>query len=110
MPAEDLLLKLPATYWIDLMNYNQVKAARAITTPLLIVQGGRDYQVTTREFDLWKQGLKKRKRTSFLLFPNLNHLMISGTGQSTPAEYTQTTGNVPEVFIIELLKWMSAVK
>jgi hypothetical protein len=40
--AADLLFGWPASYWLDLRDYDQVGVAAALGKPVLILQGGRD--------------------------------------------------------------------
>ena len=47
---------------------------------LLVLQGERDFEVTTKDFNLWKSGLAGRKDTTFHSYPPLNHLMVAGPG------------------------------
>lgn len=56
--------------------------------PILILQGGRDYQV---------------------LYPAHNHLLIPGEGKCTPEEY-QKVGHVDKVVIDDIVKWIEKVK
>ena len=53
----------------------------------LILQGGRDYQVTPANFDDWKKGLNDSPNVTFKLYPQLNHLFVAGEGQSSPEEH-----------------------
>lgn len=92
--AEDLL-GTPPSYWLDLAQYDPVVEAQRITKPILFIQGGRDYQVTNTDYKLWQDGLKQHANAEFQYFDNLNHLFMSGTGKSTPAEY-QAKGTVNE--------------
>lgn len=108
MKAEDLLLGLPATYWLDLINYHQTSVAKNLSVRMLIVQGGKDYQVTPKEYELWQKALKKKKRTTFMFFPQLNHLMVPSVGKPSPAEYTQTKGNVPEELVKQVVNWINS--
>ena len=48
-PASDLPFGVPAPYWLDLRGYHPVEAAAALGKPLLILQGGCDYQATVRD-------------------------------------------------------------
>jgi hypothetical protein len=52
---------VPATYWLDLRAYQPVAVAAALGKPMLILQGGRDYQATVAD-DLagWQAGLADR--------------------------------------------------
>ena len=62
-------------------------AAAKVKAPMLILQGGRDYQVTPEEFEKWKAALGARRDVTFHNYPQLNHLFIAGAGPSLPAEY-----------------------
>jgi len=100
--TEILPLQTPAAYWKYLQNYNQILVASKIETPLLILQGQRDYQVTLKEFEIWKETLVNKKNTSFHLYEKLNHLFIEGPGKiSTPKEYEEQ-GNVAHYVINDI--------
>jgi dienelactone hydrolase len=99
------VLGAPASYWIDLKNYHPAELARGLTMPLLIVQGERDYQVTPQDFGIWKKALAGRDNIQLKSYADLNHLFISGEGQSTPAEY-QTPGNVSAAVIQDVAAWV----
>ena len=92
-------LGAPLSWWANLNRYDPVAAARRIETPLLILHGGRDYQVTDADYEGWRAGLEDRANVRLRRFPQLNHLMIAGQGQSEPAEY-QLAGHV-DVAVIE---------
>lgn len=55
---------------------------------MLILQGGRDYQVTVED-DLarWRSALEGRAGVTIRVYPALNHLFAPGSGPSSPAEY-----------------------
>lgn len=74
-------------YWLDLRGYDPPSAARNVKTPLLILQGERDYQVTTEEFARWKSALAGTPTATFRSYPALNHRFSAGTGKSVPDEY-----------------------
>jgi len=82
---------VPASYWLDLQNYNPLTEVQNIDKPLLFLQGARDYQVTTTDFNLWKEAVESAPdmNATMQLYDNLNHLFMTGTGKSTPAEYQQ---------------------
>ncbi len=48
-----MIFNAPASYWLDLRGYDP-PAAKAVTQPMLILQGERDFQVTMDEFAKWK--------------------------------------------------------
>ena len=103
--AMDLPLGVPAEYWLDLRDYNPVEEAKGLSQPMLILQGGRDYQVTEVDFNGWHKGLSSRDNVTFKLYPKLNHLFMEGQGRSTPAEYDQTV-YVSEQVVRDINKWV----
>jgi dienelactone hydrolase len=105
--ASPPIMGVPATYWIDLRAYDPVAVAKTITRPLLILQGGRDYQVTRTDFELWQRGLAAHPNVIFRMFPDLNHLYAPGTGPSTPAEYARPSHVAPAA-IDEIARFISA--
>jgi len=83
LPA-DLPLGIPAAYWLDLRGYNPSEVAKSVTQPMLILQGGRDYQVTTADFDIWYVSLCSRAELQLKFYADFNHLCITGQVPSTP--------------------------
>jgi fermentation-respiration switch protein FrsA (DUF1100 family) len=95
----------PASYWLDLKGYDPAALAMELVVPVLIMQGGRDYQVTKTEFDRWRSALKNKSNVTFSLYPPLNHLFISGEMQSTPSEY-ERAGHVSEEVLTDIVRWL----
>lgn len=87
----------PESYWLDLAEYNPISTMLADDRPLIIIQGGRDYQVDTTEYNLWKSGLNGRENAEFILLPYLNHMFAYGDGPSTPDEYQKLSTVDPDV-------------
>jgi uncharacterized protein len=86
---EETVLGAPASYFYDLEARDHVAAARSLDVPLLVVQGGRDYQVTMEDFGLWQEALGGRENARLEAYPDLNHLFMTGQGMATPAEYAR---------------------
>jgi len=103
-----LILGAPASYWLDLRGYDPPAEARKTLGPMLILQGQRDYQVTTADFAAWKESLSSRKNVRFKLYPGLNHLFIAGRGKPSPAEYDKP-GHVAAEIIDDIAKWVAAL-
>lgn len=103
--SAEQLMNVPASYWLDLQNYNPLTQVLSIEQPLLIMQGGRDYQVTSTDYDLWKEALKNNSNATFCYYDNLNHLFMPGTGKSTPTEY-QSKGTVHEDVIQDMVAFI----
>lgn len=102
-----LALGAPGSYWLDLRGYLPAEVAVTLDQPLLILQGGRDYQVTQVEFDGWLKALTSKPSVSFKLYPDLNHLFMTGEGMSTPGEYNKR-GPIPQVVIDDIAAWINA--
>jgi dienelactone hydrolase len=100
---------VPASYWLDLRGYDPPAAAAHVKSPLLVLQGERDYQVTMEEFGRWKAALGSRRDVTFRSYAALNHLFIAGTGPSVPAEY-QAPGHVAEEVIRDIAAWVLAAR
>jgi hypothetical protein len=105
MPKEELPFGAPASYWLSLRGYDQLATAKKVDRPMLVLQGGRDYQVTAEDFDAWKAALAGRKDVTFKLYPKLDHLFIAGEGKSTPADL-QRPGNVDRAVIEDIAQWV----
>lgn len=105
-PASSLPLSVPAVYWLDLRGYQPAEMAKSLTQPMLILQGGRDYQVTEADFKIWKDALSSRPNVTFKFYPDLNHLFMTGVGKATPAEY-QKQGTVTQQVVDDIAGWIS---
>jgi alpha-beta hydrolase superfamily lysophospholipase len=88
-----------------LRGYDPPAAARAVKLPMLVLQGGRDYQVTTDDFEKWRAALGTRTDIAFKAYPALNHLFIAGKGPSVPGEYF-TPGHVDEQVVRDIADWI----
>ncbi len=106
-PPEDLPLGMPAAYMRDLQGYVPSETAKSLAMPLLVLQGGRDYQVSpTLDFESLKTALAGKTNADFKLYPELNHLFIAGEGPSTPDEY-KIAGHVSPQVIADIAAWIN---
>lgn len=96
---------VPAPYLADLKGYHPDSEAKQLDMPMLILQGERDYQVTMKDFALWKSALEGRQNVTFRSYPKLNHLFMAGDGKPSPAEYEQP-GHVAEQVVGDIAKWV----
>jgi dipeptidyl aminopeptidase/acylaminoacyl peptidase len=103
--ASELPFGIPATYWLDLRDYDPAAEAKKIKRPLLVLQGERDYQVTMEDFARWQEALSSRDDVKFISYPKLNHLFVEGVGKSAPAEYF-ATGNVAAEVVQDIAAWI----
>ncbi len=84
-----LIMGAPPAYWADLNSYDPAAAAAKLTIPLLILQGGRDYQVTAADLARFKTALAGHPNVTIRELPRLNHLFMAGDGRSRPEEYAR---------------------
>ena len=104
-----LFLGAPAAYWLELAAYDPAATVKKLGIPVLVLQGGRDYQVTVRDFDGWKTALDGAPLASLRVFPKLNHLLVEGEGPSTPAEY-ERPGHVSEDVVKAIADWTQGLR
>jgi dienelactone hydrolase len=77
-------------YWLELRSQTPALTAAGIGLPILVLQGGRDYQVSMKDFAGWQRALKDVPRATLKTYPKLNHLFVAGEGPSLPAEYEKS--------------------
>ncbi|MEV7817650.1 alpha/beta fold hydrolase [Streptomyces flaveolus] len=106
-PSRLLPLGFSAAYWLDLRAYDPVTTAAQLVCPMLILQGGRDYQVTVAD-DLtgWQRALAGRPEVTIRFHKDANHLFFAGSGQPTPAEYARP-GHVDPAVVDEIATWLA---
>lgn len=104
-PSSELPLGLSSAYWKYLQTYKPLDEVKAIQSPMLFAQGGRDYQVTEKDFNLWKNALKNDKTAVFKWYPSLSHIFIKGTGAPSPKDYG-IKGNVDQEFLNDLIQFV----
>lgn len=102
---DSALIGLPASYWVDLNQHNQVSIAQKLKQRIMVIQGGNDYQITETDYNLWNAALSKKKNATLKLYPDLNHLLTPQTEKGTAAQY-QIPANVSETLINDLAAWM----
>jgi uncharacterized protein len=107
-PTYELPFDVPAPYWLDARDYDPVDTAANVNTPMLILQGGRDYQVTVAD-DLkrWQDGLAHRNNVTFRTYPADNHLFFPGVGLSSPDEY-RSPQHVDHHVITDISRWITS--
>lgn len=105
LPADSVILGLPAAYWADLNMMDQVALAKKIPQRIFVIQGGNDFQVSTKDFTLWSTALKGKKGFDSKLYPMLNHLFSFVPEKGTTAQY-QEAGNVDQPIVDDLASWI----
>jgi fermentation-respiration switch protein FrsA (DUF1100 family) len=103
-PAGELYGLRPS-WLLDLQDYDPVASLRRAKRPALIIQGEADYQVTMKDFGLWKEGFPEATHKSF---PKLDHLFKHVEGKSTPAEYAKPGRKISPEVIQAISDWIIA--
>lgn len=92
-------------YLLGLNNVHQVATAKSLTLPMLVLQGGNDFQVSpTLDFDVWKNALAGKRNVTFRSYPGLSHLFMPGPTKSV-ADYAAPAHVDPKV-IADIANWI----
>lgn len=111
LDPENELFGMSAYYLRHLEAIDPAALHLADGKPMLVLQGGKDRQVTMTDYELWREKLKDHKDVTFKLYPQLNHLMGDYTGEPVPFfrmgedEYTERTP-VAEAVINDIAQWL----
>lgn len=95
----------PAYWWFEQKNYKPVDLAVKQQTPMLVLQGENDWQVTMNQFNEWKKSLQGRSGVEFKSYPKMNHLLAEYDGISIGAEYAMPS-NVSSALISDIAAWI----
>lgn len=102
---DSVILSAPASYWIDINNYDQLASARRFTKKILVIQGENDFQVSVQDFNIWRTALAANRNASFKLYPDLNHLLSSQKQKGNGMQY-RTPANVSPRLIDDISVWI----
>lgn len=87
---QDQYLGVPFSYWKNDYYRNVEQDFKTLQQPVLIIQGGKDYQVTLQDYEIWKKWAEEinAKNYTFQLFPEMNHILNDSKNEwSLPNEY-----------------------
>lgn len=88
--STELPLNLSASYWDYLLKYKPLKEVKLLYLPMFFAQGGKDYQVSETDFNLWKQILFKNTLARFKFYPDLTHLFFFSQDVPSPKDYNKS--------------------
>lgn len=100
------LMDVPGRFWQQLESVDPIADARDSKLPVLLLQGGRDFQVVDADWQLWNKGLQG-ERYRFRHYPTLNHLGIAGEGKGSLEEYARP-GHVDAALINDIAQSIKA--
>lgn len=81
-----LLFGAGPKYWLCDRSFKQVETAQKLTLPVLNIQGGRDYNVTLKEFRIWEEAMKGKSNYQQVVFDDLDHSFFKGSGMGKPED------------------------
>ncbi len=92
----DTVFGMPVLYLLHMEDIDAAALHLQDEKPVLVLQGGRDRQVTMADFELWQEKLADHPTAAFISYPELNHLFGQYSGESIPfsrlpAEYAERT-------------------
>lgn len=101
-----------AAYWASVVAADPLAEVAAVSLPILVLQGERDYQATMADFALWQEALAGRANVTFISYPALNHLFME-TGETgtlaLPSEYATVPAFVDAQVIDDIATWVKAL-
>lgn len=93
----------PVAFFQNVAHYDPAKLLLEEHRQVLVLQGGRDYQVDTSNLRRWEWVASQNTAVRTRYFEDLNHLFIAGEGKPDPAEYFKP-GNISKEVIREIAK------
>jgi pimeloyl-ACP methyl ester carboxylesterase len=73
-------------YWLTDRNYKVLEEARKIQLPIYVLQGGRDYNVTKKDYDLWLAAMSGKSNFKSFWMEDLDHMFFEGVGMAKPED------------------------
>jgi hypothetical protein len=96
-------------YFLDARAFRPEQVAAKLSCRVLVLQGGRDYQVTLAEdFEGWRRALGGDPLAALKVYPELDHRFVAGEGPSSPAQYEEP-GHVDARVIDDVAAWVRVV-
>jgi dienelactone hydrolase len=111
LPMEEIaratIFGLPAIYQMSIVNALPLPLISASNRPILIMQGGRDFQVFADvDFQIFLDYTENMAHVTAILYENLNHLfMVAQTDYNDIREYLPI-GNVYRRALNDVVEWI----
>jgi len=107
---DEIIMGAPVRYWKSWQAIDPARHAASLKgLPVLVLQGGRDYQSTQADLEGFRTALRGRPNTAFHLYPDLNHLFQKGKGKAVPNEYLKPSEVDPRV-IDDITRWVKSIR
>ncbi len=105
VPADQLPLGVPIAYWRSIKAIDPAAVAKELKMPMLVLQGGSDFQVTKKDYDRWKSVIGDRKDVEYKWYPRLSHLFMLVGEQGKPGDY-EKSGHVTGEVVEDIASWI----
>lgn len=92
---------------VELLKYNVLNYVSKINEPLLIVQGGKDFGVTMKDFNIYENTLANKHNVIFKDYPNLDNHFVFCKGKGLSGQYFGIT-NLDTNFLNDLCKFIKS--
>ncbi|MDP3557628.1 MAG: alpha/beta fold hydrolase [Bacteroidota bacterium] len=76
-------------YWLLDRNYKVLEVAKTLAIPVLLIQGGRDYNVVKKDYDMWLDAMKDKGNFKSFYFEDLDHMFFVGQGKAKPDDVSK---------------------
>lgn len=107
-PPEGQVLNGPISFWVSLRDYDPITTAKGLSRPILVLQGGDDYQVLLQaDFTQWRSAFAHAPYARLIQYPGLSHLFMPGGTPPGPADYMKP-GHVDAQVIRDIVDWVKA--
>lgn len=97
--SDTSIFSIPASYRLDLQNYNPVKTASVQKKPMLSYRVNATFKLKPADFNMWKTKLSKRKNVELKSYPNLTHFFYEVTGGTPGLKDYETKGNLSQTVV-----------
>lgn len=106
---ETTLLGMSSRYWYSLNQIHSLELARKLTIPMLILQGGNDFQVyADTDYSLWKTALADHDNVAYQLYPTLSHLFMEAPDDVMDTSVYDKPAHVDQKVIDDIAAWLLA--
>ena len=107
-PPTGQFFHAPASYWLSLRDYDPIATAKGLSEPMLVLQGGGDYQVTPQhDFVGWQAAFAHSPRAKLIEYPGLSHLFMLAGNPPSPADYAKPS-HVDAQVVHDIAAWIKA--
>lgn len=103
----ELLLNYPVSYWISMNAIDTVAIAKELTIPILVLQGGNDFQVTyENDYVYWQQVLDGKENVTFRHYPGLSHVFMPGSRERFDGSSYDPPATMDAQVIGDIANWI----